>query len=56
LASRREGLEGRFRNHSAGSARTRREGLGARPQLFGTDAALSSVRNAASRDCLHAAD
>ena len=30
LASRRTGLEGRFRNHSAGAARTRRERLGAR--------------------------
>ena len=29
LASRREGLEGRFRNYSAGAAGTRREGLGA---------------------------
>ena len=44
LASRREGLEGGFRNHSAGAARIRREGLGARPKLFGTDA--SCVRSA----------
>ena len=29
LASRREGLENRFRDHSAGAAGTRREGLGA---------------------------
>ena len=34
LASRREGLEGRFRNHSAGAARARRKKLGARPQLL----------------------
>jgi hypothetical protein len=36
--------------------RTLREGLGAKPQLFGTDASHFSVLNATSRDRLHAAD
>ncbi|MET4774693.1 hypothetical protein ABIA28_006907 [Bradyrhizobium elkanii] len=34
LASRRKGLEDRVRNHSAGAARTRREGLGASIRLW----------------------
>ena len=57
LASRREGLEGRFRNHSAGAAGTRREGLRrARSQfLYCTEGFtfLRTERNAPGR---HAAD
>jgi hypothetical protein len=53
LASCREGLEGRFRNHSTGAAGTRREGLGAPQARILCDTEFASMARFRSRMCAH---